>query len=317
MSEPKRTMGGTEWALLLVLAAVWSSSFLFNRLAVDDLPPLTVVLGRVGLAAIALHGLVLLTGRRMPLARAQRNAFATMGVLNNVVPFCLIVWGQTRIASGLASILNATTPLFTILVAHALTRDEKLTPRRLAGVLVGLGGVVVVIGPAALGGLGGDAVAQLAVVGAAVSYAFAGVFGRRFRGLPPLIPAAGQVTGSALVLLPLVLVVDRPWQRAAPGGEAVMAVLGLALLCTAVAYLLYFRILAAAGATNLLLVTFLIPVGALLLGAVVLDERLELRQVGGMALIVVGLGIVDGRIIARVRSRAIAHLAPAGEVVEP
>ena len=315
--EPKRTMGAAEWALLLTLAAVWSSSFLFNRLAVDDLPPLTVVLGRVGLAAVALNGFVVLSGRRMPLARPQWSAFATMGVLNNVVPFCLIVWGQTRIASGLASILNATTPLVTILVAHALTADEKLTPRRLAGVLVGLGGVVVVIGPAALGGLGGEIAAQLAVVGAAISYAFAGVFGRRFRGLPPMIPAAGQVTASALVLLTLVLVVDRPWQRAAPGGEAVAAIFGLALLCTAVAYVLYFRILAAAGATNLLLVTFLIPVGALLLGAGFLDEWLDVRQLGGMVLIFAGLGIVDGRIVARVRSRAVAHLAPAGEVVEP
>jgi drug/metabolite transporter (DMT)-like permease len=184
-------------------------------------------------------------------------------------------------------------------------------------VLVGLGGVVVVIGPAALGGLGGDVVAQLAVVGAAVSYAVAGVFGRRFRGLPPLIPAAGQVTASALVLLPLALVVHRPWRSAAPDGEAVAAVLGLALLCTAVAYVLYFRILAAAGATNLLLVTFLIPVGALLLGAVFLDERLDVRQLGGMALIVAGLGIVDGRIFARFRSRAVAQVAPAGEGVEP
>jgi drug/metabolite transporter (DMT)-like permease len=301
-------MNATEWGLLLALAAVWSTPFLFNRIALDDLPPLTVVLGRVGLAAVALNGALLLTGRRMPRSSSAWMAFATMGLLNNVVPFALIVWGQTRITSGLASILNATTPLCTILVAHALTREERLTPRRLAGVVVGFGGVVVVLGPVALEGLGGPVAAQLAVVGAAVSYAFAGVYGRRFRELPPLIPATGQVTASALLLLPLAVVVDRPWALAAPGGAALGAIAGLALLCTAVGYVLYFRILATAGATNLLLVTFLLPIGALLLGAILLDERLVPRQLGGMALIFVGLAIVDGRVL--LASRLAPHSAP-------
>ena len=296
-----RAMSATEWALLLTLAGIWSSSFLFNRIALDDLPPLMVALGRVALAAVALNLLVLATGRQLPRSRSLWTAFATMGVLNNAVPFALIVWGQTRIASGLASILNATTPLFTILVAHALTRDERLAPRRLAGVLVGLGGVVVVVGPAALDGLGGRVAGQLAVVGASVSYAFAGVYGRRFRGLPALIPATGQVTASTLVLLPLALVVDRPWTLDAPGRGAIGAMLGLALVCSAVAYVLYFRILATAGATNLLLVTFLVPVGAVVLGTALLAEPIEPRHLAGMAVIFVGLAIVDGRPVVVVR----------------
>lgn len=191
-----------------------------------------------------------------------------MGFLNNVVPFCLIVWGQSHIASGVASILNATTPLFTVVVAHMLTSDEKMTGNRLIGVVVGFVGVAIMIGGQALSSLGLGVVAQLACLAGAISYAFAGVFGRRFKnmGVTPMQTAAGQVTASSVMLIPVMLVVDQPWTLPVPSFAAVAALLGVAALSTALAYVLYFRILSTAGATNLLLVTFLIPVSAIILG---------------------------------------------------
>jgi drug/metabolite transporter (DMT)-like permease len=223
-----------------------------------------------------------------------------MGLLNNVIPFSLIVWGQTQIASGLASILNATMPLFTVLVAHVLTSDDRLTRPRVAGLAIGFAGVVVLIGPEALQGLGGDVLAQLAILAAAITYAFASVFGRRFKrmGIPPLATAAGQVTASTFLLLPVTLLVDRPWSLPMPSAEIWAAILGLALLSTALAYVVFFRILASAGSVNLSLVTFLIPVSAILLGALVLGEQLHATDFLGMALIGGGLICIDGRLPA-------------------
>jgi drug/metabolite transporter (DMT)-like permease len=288
-------MGGVEWLLLITLALLWGGSFFFTEVALAELPPFTIVLGRVGLAAAALLLLVPLCGHRLPRTPGPWKALLLMGALNNLIPFSLIVWGQTALASGLAAILNATTPLFTVLLAHLLTRDERLTPGRLAGVLAGLAGVVLMIGPAALEGLGGGVLAQLACLAAALSYALAGIFGRRLRDHPPLVAAAGQVTMSTLLILPLALLVDRPWTLLLPGPATWSALLGLALLSTALAYVIYFRILARAGATNLLLVTFLIPVSALFLGSAVLGERLASGEALGMALIALGLAAIDGR----------------------
>lgn len=294
-------MQGREWAMLLALALLWGGSFFFNGVAVRELPPFTLVWLRVALAAAALLLALRLLGQPMPRERRVWAAFLGMGLLNNVIPFALIVWGQGHIASGLASILNATTPLFTVLVAHWLTPDERLTPLKAAGVAIGFGGAVAMVGPAALGGLGTDVLAQLACLAAALVYAFAGIFGRRFRrmGVAPMATAAGQVSASALLLLPVMLLVDEPWRLEMPGAASWGAVLGVALLSTALAYILYFRILAAAGATNLLLVTFLIPVSAILLGVLVLGEALLPRHLLGMALIGAGLALIDGRLPRR------------------
>jgi drug/metabolite transporter (DMT)-like permease len=302
-SDVKSRMGPQDWALLLGLSVLWGGSFLFVGIAVRELPPLTIVALRVAIAALALHGLLRAMGLAFPRGRDVWLAFLGMGILNNAIPFSLIVWGQTQIASGLASILNATTPLWTVLVAHVFTRDERLTPLRLAGVVVGFGGVVGMVGPDALRAPGRDVVAQLAVLAAALSYAFAGVFGRRFKrlGVSPLATATGQVTASSLLLVPLALAVERPWSLPLPGGDTVAAVVGLAILSTALAYILYFRLLASAGATNLLLVTFLIPVSAIALGAVVLGEHLAPKHFAGMALIGLGLACIDGRVPARLR----------------
>ncbi len=298
-----RVMGPAEWLLLVTLSVLWGGSFFFAKVAIAELPPFTVVLARVGLAALALLLIVVASGQRLPRSARLWGAFLVMGALNNLIPFSLIVWGQTQIASGLASILNATTPLFTVVLAHVLTRDERLTPGRFAGVLAGLAGVAVMIGPETLAGLGGPLPAELAVLGAALSYALAGIFGRRFRGTPPLVTALGQVSASTLLILPLALLADRPWTLPPPGPATLCALAGIALLSTALAYVIYFRILAAAGATNLLLVTFLIPVSALILGTTVLGEHLTGGQLAGMALIGLGLAAIDGRPLVWLRRR--------------
>jgi drug/metabolite transporter (DMT)-like permease len=303
-SGPPR-MGALEWALLIALSIIWGGSFLFVGIAVSALPTFTIVLLRVAIAALALH--LILRAMRIPLPgdATAWAAFFGMGLLNNVIPFSLIAWGMIHIASGLASILNATTPLFTVLLAHALTGDERLTRARLAGVLTGLAGVVVLIGPEALQGLGGDVLAQIAVLGAACSYGFAGIFGRRFRrmGIPPLATATGQVTASSILLLPMTLYMDRPWTLAMPGVTVWAAIVGLALLSTALAYILFFRILAGAGAVNLSLVTFLIPVSAILMGITVLGETLHATDFLGMILIGCGLIAIDGRLPALFAAR--------------
>lgn len=296
-----RTMTAGEWAMLLALSVLWGGSFFFIAVAVTELPPLTIVALRVGFAAIMLCVTLRVLGLALPRRRGVWVAFFGMGLLNNAIPFCLIVWGQTHIASGLAAILNATTPLATVIVAHLLTGDEKMTGSRLAGVLIGLSGVTLMIGPDALGGVGTNVLAQLAVLAAAMSYAFAGVFGRRFAriGIAPMATATGQVVASTAMLLPVALLVDRPWALPMPGAPVWAAILGMAALSTALGYVLYFRILAAAGATNLLLVTFLIPVSAIVLGSFVLGEHLAPRHFAGMALIGVGLAAIDGRLIRR------------------
>jgi len=268
------------------------------------LPVLTVVVCRVALAAVILHLVMRLRGEAFPLDKTVLGAFLGMGVLNNVLPFTLIVWGQAHIASGLASILNATTPMFTVLVAHMLTADEKLTSGRVAGVILGVVGVVIMIGGAALASLGVGVLAQLACLAAALSYAFAGVFGRRFRrlGVSPLATATGQVTASSLILIPLMLMIDQPWTLPMPGAGVIGALLGVAALSTALAYILFFRILATAGATNLLLVTLLIPVTSVLLGIAFLGEMLLPKHMLGMAIIALGLAAIDGRPFAMLRA---------------
>jgi drug/metabolite transporter (DMT)-like permease len=300
-----RTMGLREWIMLIVLSILWSGSFFFIGVAVRDLPPFTIVAIRVTIAAVVLLIVLRVTNVRIPRSRQLWLSFLIMGLLNNAIPFSLIVWGQTHIASGLAAILNATTPFFTVIIANFLTDDEKMTGARLLGILIGFGGVVVIIGPAFLSELGANILAQVAVLGASLSYAFAGVFGRRFQrmGVSPLVTADGQLIASSALLIPVALLVDRPWTLPMPGPEVWAAVTSLALLSTALAYILYFRLLATAGATNALLVTLLVPVGAVVLGATVLGEELAARAFVGMGFLVLGLAVIDGRPFAALRRR--------------
>lgn len=236
-----------------------------------------------------------------PYRKKRLAVSARVGGLNNALPFSLIVWGQTQIDSGLASVLNATTPLFTVVVASVFLADERLTKNKLAGVMIGLVRICVLVGPNAFRGLGQSVLGQLAVVGAAMSYALAGVFSRRFaaRGIPPLMIATGQVSSATLLLLIPVILID---------GAAIMtplpitawgALIGIALFSTVLAYILYFRLIASAGATNAALVTFLIPLSAIALGAIFLGERFTPIQAAGAALIGVGLVVMDGRVFNR------------------
>jgi drug/metabolite transporter (DMT)-like permease len=315
MDKPQqRPMNATEWALLLLLALLWGGSFFFGKVALAAVPPLTLVVLRTGLAALALLIYLAVSGQRLPTSLTVWRGFLVMGLLNNAIPFALINWGQTQIESGLSAILNATTPLFTVLLAHLVTVDEKLTHERVAGVLLGLAGVVIMIGPSALRGLGLAGLGKLSVVCAALSYACAGLYGRRLTGLNPVVAACGMLVAATLVMLPVALVVDTPTGFAAARNAGPLiwgALAGLALLTTALAYIVYFRILATAGATNLLLVTFLIPVSALLLGGLVLGERPGWSEFAGMALIFLGLVAVDGRLLAPLRRRPAAVTPPA------
>lgn len=286
-----------DWMLLWTLSLLWGGSFLFNELALAGLPAVSIVWGRVALAALVLGLVVRASGQGMP-GRGVWPTLAVMGVMNNLVPFTLFVLAQGQITGALASVLNATTPLFTVLVAHVATADERLTPVKAVGVGLGfLGVVVMMVGE----DLGGELLAILACLGAALSYGIAGVWGRRFKaaGVTPLQTAAGVVTCSAVILTPVWLGVDRPWALGWPGWSPVLAVVALAVLSSAVAYLIFFRILARAGATAISLVTFLIPFSAAGLGWLVLGERLEARHFAGLALILGGLALMERARVAR------------------
>ena len=279
-------MSGSDWLRLLALSLLWGGSFFFVQVAVPVLPALTIVVIRVGLAAVVLALVLPVLRVRFPSGVRVWAALAVMGLMNNVIPFTLFVMAQGQITSGLASILNATT--------HVATRDERLTLAKGVGVLVGFAGVAVMMG----GAFGeGTIWAQAAGLGAALSYALAGVWGRRFRtyGLAPLSTALGQVAMATVMLVPIVALVDQPWTLALPDWPVIAALIGLATLSTALAYALYFGLIASAGAVNAFLVTFLVPVSAIGLGVLILGEALLPRQVAGMALIALGLAAIDGR----------------------
>jgi drug/metabolite transporter (DMT)-like permease len=300
-------MGTREWLMLITLSVLWGGSFFFVGVAVTELPTLTIVTLRVGLAAVTLWVIALIMGLQPPKSIKIWLSFIAMGLLNNVIPFSFIVWGQAHIASGLASVLNATTPLFGVVVAGLLLADERATPMKLVGVVVGFIGVVMMVGMPSLGLASQSAtLAQFAILVAALSYAFAGVFGRRFKGmgLSPVVVAAGQVTGSSLVLAPVALYIDglpTLLGTDAPSLASWASILTLAVFSTALAYVLYFKILASAGATNIMLVTLLVPMSAILLGSLFLHETLEWVHFVGMGLIAMGLAVIDGRLIRLMR----------------
>jgi drug/metabolite transporter (DMT)-like permease len=289
MANARRAMTSTEWGLLLFLGAIWGGSFFFARVAVLEIPPLNLVLFRVGIAAAALQLYLLAFGPSFRPAFAMAGSFFTMALLNNVIPFSLMFLGQTELGAGLASVLNATTPFWTVLLANAFTADEKLTGRKLAGIGLGIAGTAVMIGPGLFAGLGGPVWAKFALVGTAISYGCAAIFARRFRALPAPIVATGQLTASTVVMVPVVLLTGGLGMLADTSPQAWACVVALALLSTAIAYILYFSLIASAGATNASLVTLIVPVFAILLGALFLSERLALFELAGMALIGSGL----------------------------
>jgi drug/metabolite transporter (DMT)-like permease len=304
-------MNGRDWLILGVLALIWGGAFFFIGVAVRHVEPLTYVWLRLTIAAAAMWFYVKVRGESSTLPRQVWGAILLLALLNNVVPFALFGWGQTHIASGLASILNATTPIWGVVVAHFLTNDERMTPRKIAGVLLGFGGVATMIGPSLFTSIGTNALAQLACVTASLSYALAAVWARRFRkvGVSPLAVTTGQLTAGAAIMLPVSFLVEQPWQQAMPPLSAWGAIVALALLCTAFGYVLYFRLIESSGATNALLVTLLVPPTAILLGGLFLNEQLAAQDFAGLALIALGLAAIDGRLISAISARRLPKAA--------
>jgi drug/metabolite transporter (DMT)-like permease len=291
-------MSMTDMGMLVVLSVLWGGSFFFVEVLIEYLPPLTIVTLRVGLAALTLWGFIIVRKLPIPKTRQHWSALTVVGLLSNALPFSLIAWGQTQISSGLASIFNSTTSFFTVIIAGIFLVDERITRQKLIGVIFGIFGVIILIGPEALSGLNGPVFGQLAVIGASISYALSSVYSRRFKawGLPPLIVVTGQVSMATLSLLPIMLIVDKPWEQPFIPLVAVGAIFGLAIFSTVIAFILFFRLIASAGATNTTLVTFLIPISAVLLGVSFLGETLSGFQFVGMTLIGLGILVMDGRI---------------------
>ncbi|MGK7652520.1 DMT family transporter [Roseovarius sp. B08] len=285
--------------MLLALAAVWGGSFFFAEIALAEVPPLTITLHRVVWAVPILWVVVRTLGLRLPREPRVWGAYLVMGALNNAIPFSMIFWAQVELQSGLASILNGTTAVFGAVVAGLLLRDEPFLPRKIVGALLGLAGVAAIMGPDLLRGVDLRNLAQLAVLGAALSYALASVWAKRaLAGQPPQMNALGMLAGSSLLMLPVALWVDGVPRFDLPV-HVWAALLSLAALSTALAYLLYFAILRRAGAANLMLVTLMIPPFAAGLGAAFLDERLGAAAWGGFGLIALGLLVTDGRVLRR------------------
>lgn len=295
----QKTMSAKDWGQLLLLGAIWGGSFFFARIAVAEIQPLVLVLFRVAIAALALHVYLAARGPSFRLALPYAGSFFVLALLNNVIPFSLIFLGQTELGAGLASVLNATTPFWTVMLANAMTADEKLSWNKIAGVLLGIAGTAVMIGPGVIAGLGGPVWAKFALVGASVSYAFALIFARRFKALPPPVVATGQLTASTIIMIPIVLALYGSTGLFGASLPVWSAVLALALLSTAFAYILYFNLVASSGATNASLVTLIVPVSATLLGIAFLGERMDLVEAIGMALIALGLVTIDGRLFRR------------------
>jgi drug/metabolite transporter (DMT)-like permease len=293
-------MRATDWLLLVFLSVLWGATFFFIAIANPEVPPFTLVLLRVAIAVLVLVPLVFLFGLRLPATMAGWQPFIVQAIINNIIPFTLMVYGQQRIASGLAAVLNATTPLFTLIVARVLA-GEALTASRVAGVLLGAAGVGVLVGPEALGSNASSAIGMLCILGGTLSYAVSALWMRRLRHIPPLVSSAAQLTCSSVMLLPMAAAVDRFWMLPVPGAPALLAVLGLAVFSTALAYIVFFRISATAGPANVMLVTLLIPVTATALGVLILGETLTGNQMAGALVIASGLIVIDGRLLARVR----------------
>lgn len=299
MGSAAPRLDGVGWGLLLALALLWSASFIFVKIAAAEVPAFTLVFVRVGVATLVLHAVVLARGGHYPGRPAVLARFALMGFMNNVVPFTLIVYATARLGAGTASILNATSPIFALLVAHAATDDEKITAAKLAGILLGFAGIAAMAGPEAAAGLTGDLLAISAMLVACLFYGLSAVHGRSFGGIDPIMSATCQLTAATFLLAPIALSVERPWTVPLPGGGAILAMAALALASTALAYVIYYALIRRAGATNTILVTLLIPVGAVFFAWAFLGEALSIEEAAGMLLIGFGLVIIDGRLLRR------------------
>ncbi len=299
MSNPK--MSAADWGVIMLLSLLWGGAFFMIELGLRGFPPITLVFLRMALAVPPMLLILKVMGHRLPGNLKSWRQLFILGTINAALPFILFFWGQTQIDSGLASILNATTPLWGVVTAHFLTRDEKATPARVVGVFLGLAGITVMVGTDALGGMSGNVLAQMACLAATFFYALAAVYARTLSQstLTPLVVATGQVITAALIMLPIMLAVDQPWTLPTPGWDAWAGAIGLAVPSTAIAYVFYFRLIDKAGASNAMLVAFIMPVIAVVLGVAALGETIEPKEAAGAVLIALGLLAIDGRIFGR------------------
>lgn len=294
-------LDSTGWLLIGILSILWGGAFFLIEVGLRSYPPITLVFMRLVLAVPPMWIAMRLMGQRLPSEVRVWGLLAVVGALNCALPFILFFWGQQYLDSGYASILNATTPLWGVITAHFLTSDEKATPARILGVLIGMAGIVVMVGPEAMKGLSNNLLAQLACIISTIFYSFAAIYGRRLSQteLTPMAVATGQTMMAALMMVPVVVLVDQPWTMAAPRLDSTLAGLTLALFSTALAYTLYFRLIDRSGASNAQLVAFLMPILAVILGIAFLGESLSGGQIAGAALVAIGLAILDGRLVAR------------------
>lgn len=294
-----------NWIMLIVLGTIWGGSFLFAKVAVAEIPPFVLVFFRVSSACAVLLLVLWYQGILAKLSLSLATPFLIMGILNNAIPFSLLFLGQTEIGAGLASILNATTPVFTVLVAGVLVKQESLNSNKIAGVLLGVLGVAIMLS-SSLSGVANDPVwAQLSCLGAAVSYACAATYARRFKAVQSQVAATGQLLGSSLIMLPIAIYFGSGWGFSETSMTAWANVFALGVFATALAYLIFFQLLSEAGATNASLVTLIVPASALLFGWLILGENLSMLQLGGFAVLLLGLVVLDGRLFRRKTARTV------------
>ena len=303
MSPASPKLDFLAWKLLCLLAILWGMSFVFMELILEtevfEARPITAVFARLLIGAAGLWCFSMIVRAPIPTGLSTWRDLAVMGILNNALPFCLIAWGQLWITGGLASVLNGMTPIFGVVAAHFLTKDEKMTPARLIGVMLGFAGVVVLIGPSVFGEMADHFLGGLAVLAATISYAFSGLWGKRLVSLNPLSAATGQVSCSAAIIAPLALWLEKPVAFDPFDLSITGPLLMLGIFSTSVAYIIFFAIIRRAGGSNVMLVTLMIPAVAVLLGVIMLNEAITHGQIEGMALIALALLFIDGRLLAR------------------
>ena len=288
-------MGPVEWALLVLHSILWGSAFFLVAVALAELPPISVATLRLFPAAATLALVSIALGLRFPATVREWRRFLLLAAFNNFIPFVLIAFGQLEVTGGLAAIFNATAPLFAVLIAHVVTTDDRLTPAKVVGILMGIAGVAVLVAPA-IGG-GASLAAYAALLAAPLCYAIAGNYARRLGGYPPIMVSTAQMTGALVLSVPTMLIVDRPWSLPMPSLTTWGALGALGLLASAAASMVYFTILRRAGATNALLVTLIMPLTPIVLGGAFLSERITAREAIGALVIGAALVIIDGRVI--------------------
>jgi drug/metabolite transporter (DMT)-like permease len=287
-SRPQHRAIASELGLLLLLATAWGASYTFLKIAVTTIPPVTLIAGRTLIAGLLLVAIMHWRSVKMPTDRENWRRFLFQACLNSVIPWTMVAWGAQSLDAGVATILNSTAPIFTFFLTFAVTRHEAVTSQKLIGVIAGMAGICLIVGVQALAGLGQQLFAQIVCVAAAICYAGAAIFGRNFGKLDPMAPAAGSLLCGAAILIPFSLVVDRPWMLA-PSLDSLLALLAIAIFSTALAFVIYFRLIQTLGSVGATAQAYLrVPIGVAL-GVIFLGEQLSSTVWIGLVCVVVGV----------------------------